>query len=234
MKHTAFILLSALLLVSCATVEPDTSASSASKKKSPPEVFSPSFIIPPVDGTYYYETLEKLKEEKIETLSEIDFVKFRFAYLMVRDRDRLWVPVRVEESLRESISSNHHDQTLELCETVQKYDFTDIYSHVIRNYLLEQAGQNMAFYKAYVNHLLDSIFDSGDGRSPETAFHVTQVKEEYELLKFMELYPQEKITFEKGGHSFDVLTCTKKSGDIYQIYFDITEHFRILNQILGR
>lgn len=223
-----------LFLISCTTVEKDvgtqtTAPTVATEQEQVPD-FSPVFRVPEVDGSYYYQALELLKTEHFEMLSAIDFVKFRYAYLKVRDRDRLSIPFELRETLRLSIENEDHAQVVRICDDILKYDFTDIYIHILRNFFLEQRGKDMSYYKTYVNQLIDSIFDSGDGRTPETAFHVIQIKEEYEILKFMGLSSRMQMLVEEGGHVFDVLTCENRNGEMIEVYFDITEHMQMLNQ----
>ena len=229
------LLFSLLFLVSCATVEnesgePESQKTPPVEPAKPEPVFQPSFIVPEVNGSYYYQVLELLKTEQPDVLPAIDFVKFRYAYLKVRDRDRLAMPTELREQLRQSMEAGNNEQALKLCEEIQRYDFTDIYSHVMRNYFLDVLEKDSSFYKDYVNRLLRSIFESGDGRTPETAFHVIQIKEEYEILKFMGLTPHEQTTYDTGGHSFDVITCENRNGEWVRIFFDITEHMEMLNR----
>ena len=237
MKNLLF-LFSLFLLASCATVD-NASKKPGSQKPAPVETakpkppFQPSFIVPQVSGSYYYQALELLKTGQPEVLPAIDFVKFRYAYLKIRDRDRLTVPTKLREQLRQRMEAGDNEQALKLCEEIQQYDFTDIYSHVMRNYFLDTLGKDSSFYKDYVNRLLRSIFDSGDGRTPETAFHVTQIKEEYEILKFMGLTPREQTTYNTGGHAFDIITCENGNGELVRIFFDITEHIEMLNRTIS-
>ena len=226
------LLFSLFLLVSCATVEKDADTPATSSPTGPnqPETFTPAYQVPEVDGSYYYQALKLLKSEQLEMLSMIDFVKFRYAYLKVRDQDQLSIPTQLRENLRLSIEKEDHMRTILYCEEILKYDFTDIYVHILRNFFLERTGKDMTFYKVYVNKLVDSIFDSGDGHTPETAFHVTQIKEEYEILKFMGLNSRTQMLMDQGGHSFDVLTCENGNGETVEVYFDITEHMQALSQ----
>jgi hypothetical protein len=64
--------------------------------------------------------------------------------------------------------------------------------------------------------LLDSILASGDGRSPETAFHVFQVKEEYVVLKYFRLNMVQQELLEQGVQHFDLMHCEDTDGNSYR------------------
>ena len=196
--------------------------------------FTPAFIVPEVEGDYYYDSLKLIKEKDIEKLDSIDFVKFRYAFLAVRDRDNLSIPDELEQKLRKNVQTGNIEEVLTLCEQVLEYDYTDIYAHVMRNYILEQNNEDVTFFREYVYRLVDSIFKSGDGKTPETAFHVTQVSEEYELLKFMHLQNTRQRLVGIGQHSFDELTCLDEEGNKFVVYFDITEHMAAIMKMLGQ
>ncbi len=70
--------------------------------------------------------------------------------------------------------------------------------------------------------LMDSILESGDGRSFETAFQVISVDEEYAVLGIFRLEMENQRLIEHEGHQYDVLEArSPKSGNTLTIYFNI-------------
>lgn len=70
--------------------------------------------------------------------------------------------------------------------------------------------------------LMDSILESGDGRSFETAFQVISVDEEYAVLRIFRLEMENQRLIDHEGHQYDVLEArAPKSGDTLTIYFNI-------------
>lgn len=64
--------------------------------------------------------------------------------------------------------------------------------------------QQAEIHKFILQELLESITASGDGKTPETAFQVIEVHEEYVLLRFMGIgLPESQALLHKNGHSFD-------------------------------
>src|SRR5262249_1360832 len=71
--------------------------------------------------------------------------------------------------------------------------------------------------------LLKSIMDSGDGRTPETAFVVIGVWEEHDLLNAMELRRTWKTRLRLGDRWVDRLTVQSPTdSEPFDLYFDVT------------
>ena len=226
---TRLLALSVLLLSLALTELPSRSLAENTEN-----VFTPSFTVPDVDPSYYFKTVETLKKKDPATLDRIDFLKFRRAYLAARDKNNLTIPSELESEYKELLSQEDPDPdaVVELCDKILALDFTDINRHIIRNYFLEQKGEDVSFYRDLTSRLIGSILDSGDGNTPETALHVFQVKEEYEVLKMYRLELVDQSLVHAGDHSFDLLKCQDAEGKTYAIYFDITEHMQSIQDSL--
>jgi hypothetical protein len=83
--------------------------------------------------------------------------------------------------------------------------------------------------------LVDSILNSGDGRSFDTAFRVISVDEEYAVLMVLRLEPGSQKLVEHNGSEFDVLTVKDtRSGDGAELYFNIDLPKKWLNRQLAK
>lgn len=195
--------------------------------KAEPEVsFTPSFVIPEVDGSYYFETLNQLESKDPAVLEDIDFLNFRHAYLKVRDEHDLSIPTELEKQYAAEMNKEELDADLviSLCNQILALDRTDLNRQIIRSYLLSEKGQDVTFDQTLTSKLIDSILETGDGSTPETALHIFQVKEEYEILKMYGLQKLSQKLIHIGDHSFDIIECQNEEGSIIEVYFDITEH----------
>ncbi len=87
-----------------------------------------------------------------------------------------------------------------------------------------------------IGSLLAAILYSGNGKSPQTAFIVTSVSDEYMLMQmYLELEYSNKSLLENNGKYYEVFTVTPNdnySSD--KIYFDITIPFREIPEILSK
>lgn len=69
---------------------------------------------------------------------------------------------------------------------------------------------------------LNSIYESGDGTSPKTAYIVIATDEEYAFLDWFGLEFKGQALVISGGYSFDSMKATNpKTKKEYEIYFNI-------------
>ena len=72
------------------------------------------------------------------------------------------------------------------------------------------------------NAILRSILDSGDGKSPKTAYQVINTLEEYAVLDYLELEPTTQTLLTPPGESYDLFAAKDKDGVVHSLYFDIS------------
>lgn len=71
------------------------------------------------------------------------------------------------------------------------------------------------------------ILKSGDGKTQDTAYHVKNVGEEYQVIRALGLRPaQQALIINDKGTAFDLMTVVDpKSGEKVEIWFDISSFF---------
>lgn len=74
----------------------------------------------------------------------------------------------------------------------------------------------LAFCFADQPATINRILNSGDGKSPETAFEVYSITEEYQLIDHLNLTPQVQMLSIIDGQYYDIL-ITKKD----RVYFKL-------------
>jgi len=77
-------------------------------------------------------------------------------------------------------------------------------------------------HRAMADGLVKSITDSGDGRTPETAFKVITISEEYMTMFYLGLEVRGQALVDAGGVSYDLLMAVDEGGNEHQVYFDIS------------
>lgn len=87
-----------------------------------------------------------------------------------------------------------------------------------------------------IGSLLAAILYSGNGKSPQTAFVVTSVSDEYMLMQmYFELEHSDKSFIERNGKYYEVFKVTPNENYTSdKIYFDITLPFKEIPQILSK
>lgn len=70
--------------------------------------------------------------------------------------------------------------------------------------------------------LMKSIFNSGDGKTPQTAYRVVTVWEEYNVLQLQHMHRTVQRLVSVDGHEYDVLDAKRDGEDkVQSIYFRI-------------
>lgn len=87
-----------------------------------------------------------------------------------------------------------------------------------------------------IGSLLAAILYSGNGKSPQTAFVVTSVSDEYMLMQmYFELEHSGKSFMERDGKYYEVFTVIPNENYAAEkIYFDITLPFKQIPRILSK
>jgi hypothetical protein len=101
----------------------------------------------------------------------------------------------------------------------------DIQMHLVLSIAHLELGQYKEYIRCYTTYmgLLDSILMTGDGRTIETAFWVTSVEEEYDVLRGLSLKLVEQELLKEG---VDEMDCVTEAGKKITLYFDVRDTFK--------
>lgn len=108
---------------------------------------------------------------------------------------------------------------------------------MLRNALASAAGdtERLLEGRAFAVALLQRIQDSGDGKSPATAWHPCLVGNEY---AFVQQVLGAKVTrqalLHEGDRHYDKLTLTMADGSTREVFFDITDLYMRNTEALTR
>ena len=166
----------------------------------------------------YYPLLDSVKNG----LSN-DFFTLRMAYT----KTEIYDPYDVEfDDLRKKIKSNIEEKNfgkaLEFANKILERRYIDIKTHLYCSYIYEQQGdsaESKYHYDIY-NGLMNSIYFSGDGVVPQTAFIVMEVSEEYDLLNWLKLKLREQSLIVRDGYSFDIMKVFNENRET-ELFFNI-------------
>jgi hypothetical protein len=91
------------------------------------------------------------------------------------------------------------------------------------------------FHYRIAHGLIQAIFQTGDGKTPETAWEVLSVHEEYIILQVLGLRPGSQSLMHKGKHSYDELEPVDlKTGQKVILYFNIDKPMEHLNKLFSK
>jgi hypothetical protein len=79
--------------------------------------------------------------------------------------------------------------------------------------------------------IVDSILETGDGRSFATAFHVIDIQDEYAVIRLMQLTPADQSLRSNGQAMFDVMQVkSPETGETFDLYFNISLPMKWMNR----
>jgi hypothetical protein len=160
-----------------------------------------------------------------------DFARLRTEYGDRKDFFDICERDRPLNRLAELHDQQRWDEILAASEAWLRQCPVDIDAHLVTAIALKELGSPLEsqHHVRWFRGLVDSILASGDGRTPQTAFVVISVPEEYSVLRVLRMRP----TGQALQSGIDVLSVVNDKGAVGVIYFNPAAHFRRLKQQLG-
>ncbi|HEY8121578.1 MAG TPA: DUF4919 domain-containing protein [Myxococcota bacterium] len=99
----------------------------------------------------------------------------------------------------------------------------DLEAHMLCAIALEQSGrtEEADAHRSWVRGLFESVLATGDGKTPETAYRVIAVFEEYAMLRMFRWEPKQQALVAQG---IDAMTVDAE-GEERVVYFDPAASF---------
>ncbi len=168
----------------------------------------------------YNELVSQIKNGS----KDVDFTELRMAYANSSFYDPYGKNNDVEKSMRRAYNDGDYEGVVRYAKELIEDNFLDIDSHVFCGMAYKKMGDNeKRNYHGFIAlGLLDSIIGSGDGKTPETAFKVISVAEEYALLDMRGLKTSTQWLLEENGHEYDKLEAEDiDTGEKVTLYFNV-------------
>ena len=150
----------------------------------------------------------------------VDYAALRYAYAATPSASLLNDDTR--RAMFTAANSGDWAGALTFANKVIENNYTDGTAHLVAAIAYKKAGKEEdAKREATIADGLFKSIQTGDGLTPETAFTVISVSEEYALLNYMGMDVQSQALSHIGEHSYDVMTVTDESGKTFVYYFNI-------------
>ena len=197
-----------------------------------------------IPNYYLFEYIDSLTPADYELMLDSiknglsdDFFTLRMAYTKTEDYSPYDVKTGdMHKRIRNFIDDENYPKALLLLDTLLTKNYVDINSHLYCGYIFYKQGDTVKsdyHYNIY-NGLLESIYISGDGENPRTAYIVINTKEEYAFLDWFELIPDHQEFVTKDNFAFDLInTARQDTNQEYDVYFNITIALNYLSESYG-
>jgi hypothetical protein len=151
-------------------------------------------------GPSYDDYIAQVKAGKIE----IDYTAFRLAYA-ASSKYAPYGTIEIVSKLKKAYDAGDCPSAMAHAEEAFEINFIQMDAHKVDAFCLKKAGNEEEARRHYAMFLglFSSVLKSGDGLSPETAFVVIAVDEEYNVLETASFTPVKQERVNHGGSAVD-------------------------------
>ena len=184
---------------------------------------------------YYFPKLMKKYMADHTTLSIDEYFMLYFGQVAQADYSPYFSPIDDEvKQLKELYGKEEYEKAVEIGAKL----YAKVPLNIDLNWYLGACYYKLDQYDKYDRHmgtyrsLLYAIASTGNGKTPETAYIVAAVSDEYELMTYLNYRTSMQSLVHRDGHSFDVQKCTDGKGDEeFDVYFNIDMPWRSLSSM---
>jgi hypothetical protein len=165
----------------------------------------------------------------------INYTDFRNSFL---DSKQFRKKAANYDSLRKlvytAINNKNYQEVIQLTKAMLSIDYTSMFAHkyLQQTYKILGDTSNQKKYHDIEFGLLNSIVKSGDGKTCETGWHVTQVEEEYFILNMIGAQLENQSVSSGGKNACDKMVAKTAEGEA-TYYFEINKVVETEKKLFG-
>jgi hypothetical protein len=153
--------------------------------------------------------------------SDIDFTELRMAFARTSKYDPYSLQYRhLRNEMVAALDAGNFESALELANEFLSinYIFPEAHNVAIHAYDALKKPNDADFHRYVLKGLIESILASGDGATPQSAYKIVLIEEEYLILEVKGIKdPVNREEFVEGCDAFDGIDST--SGQMTTVYF---------------
>lgn len=169
--------------------------------------------------------------------TNIDYSDFRNSFLQSREfAGKNMSYDKLKSQVFTAIKNNNYQEVIRLTKAMLSIDYTSMFAHKFLQQTCRILGDtlNQKKYHDIEFGLLSSIINSGDGKSCETGWHVTQIEEEYFILNMMGAQLQSQSTSYSQKNECDKMVVKMEHGEINTYYFEANKVFEMERKMFDK
>ena len=170
----------------------------------------------------YEAMLEKAKKGE----GPVDYKSLRFAFFETPDYNPLSGMLDYR-ALWGGVMQGNWPEAARQAEIVLAKNYVDANAHMVAHIAYRQQGdaEKAALHRRWADGLIESIKAGADGKTPDTAWHVTSISEEYAVLRSMNLRAVGQSLVNDKGHSYDVMKTLDPKNAEATYFFNVDMPF---------
>lgn len=177
----------------------------------------------------FEELLTKVKQFD----RSVDFQALRFSYAETPNYNPYSESMEMRSAMLKALNEKEFQQALQSAQTILEKNYVDLDAHFACRIAYKELGDSdkASFHDFVLRGLLRSLMTSGDGKSPETAFQVISITEEYIVLDMLNLVTKDQKLVGLNTHQYDVMTAVhRETKEVLTVYFNVDIPFNWLNR----
>lgn len=168
----------------------------------------------------YENLLKKLKKGN----KEISFFDLRMSFTRTKDYKSANPELdSVRKKMVQELNSKEYKKAIFYADSVLKQEYVDMYSHYVCYYAYTALGDSVkaSWHEFMMDRLLNSIVESGDGSTKESALLVITTNEEYFFLFIYKMKVNDRTITNFNGEPIDIFKVTDPATkDSFDLYFN--------------
>jgi len=176
----------------------------------------------PAEKRKYETLLERVKKGD----RTVDFTELRLAFFESSYYNP-YAPMLTYRPLWGALAQNNYAEAIKIAQSVFEKNFIEVNANMVAHIAYRETGdtERAAFHRFMADGMLASIKSTKDGKTPETAFEVISVSEEYGLMRSMELRPIRQSLIQDKGHFLDALVVLDRTNQESTVFFNVDKPF---------
>lgn len=162
--------------------------------------------------------------------TDIDYVDFRHSFLESKQFDlKSTNYYDLKKQVYNEASNKNYAGVIKLTKSMLSIDYTSMFAHkyLQQTYKILGDSINRNKYRDIEYGLLYSITRSGDGKTCETGWHVTQIEEEYFILNMIGADLQSQSINNSDSNICDKMDVKTEEGELKTYYFEANKVFEM-------
>jgi hypothetical protein len=168
----------------------------------------------------YDDYVAQVKAGKLD----IDYTAFRMAYTASPKYEPYGAARALIGQMKKAYTAGDCPAAMAHAKEIFEVNLVQIDAHFVSALCQRKAGNEEEARRehAMLMGLVKSVLGSGDGKSPETAFVVIAIDEEYSVMAALSLTLVRQALVNHGGSAFDRMEVKKRDSDeIVTLYFNV-------------
>lgn len=169
--------------------------------------------------------------------TDIDYVDFRNSFLESKQHNKKSTNYdSLKKQIYVEIKNKNYQGVITTTKAMLSIDYTSMFAHkyLQQTYKILGDTANRNKYHDIEFGLLNSITKSGDGKSCETGWHVTQIEEEYFILNMIGAKLQKQSISNGGKNTCDKMVVTTEEGETKTYYFEANKVFEMESKLFDK